>query len=176
MHLQKHTIAALRIMLPQSLTHLSGFASLNKDYLAPHDTITVVSKAGSHFHGTFELTFASPTPSRPVADTVVITGTDGWLSVNQVNISGSKSILRTTIKSVVKVEGKPDEEKEEIIDHPLSGVPNELGSFFQAISGKDDGLGLGDPLAALKDVAFIQAALNSGGNLVDLDALVGTSK
>jgi len=168
-----HTIAALRAMLPHQLTHLSGFASLNKDYLKPHDTIHAIVKAGDHFHGTAELTWAFPTQTRPQADGFVVTGTDGWLSVNQINKPGASApVLRILVKSVHKPEGKPEEEKEEIIDVPSKGVVAELSSFFDKISGKDDGLGLGDPLAALGDVAFIQAALNSNGELVDLVKLL----
>ncbi|KAF8064821.1 hypothetical protein FPV67DRAFT_156659 [Lyophyllum atratum] len=171
-----HTVAALRVMLPHRLTHLSGFASLNKDFLKPHDTINAVVRAGSHFHGTAEMTFASPTKSRPVADGFLITGTDGWLSVNQVDVEGSDTpVLRVKIKTVVKAEGKPEEEKEEIIEEPVQGVNLELASFFDAILGKSDVSDIGDPLEALRDVAFIQAALNSDGNLVDLTELVPSS-
>ncbi|KAF9462193.1 hypothetical protein BDZ94DRAFT_1194870 [Collybia nuda] len=171
-----HTVAALRVMLPEQLTHLSGFASLNKDYLKPHDTINTVVRAGSHFHGTVEMTFASPTKTRPVSDGFVITGTDGWISVNQVSVAGSTApALRVLIKSVVKTEGKPEEEKEEIIEEPMKGVEAEFKSFFDKISGKSDGTDIGDPLAALRDVAFIQAALNSEGSLVDLIDLVPDS-
>ena len=162
-------------MLPYPLTHLSGFASLNKDYLLPHDTIQTIAKSGDNFHGIIEITYASPTKSLPEGDLLVITGTEGWLSVNVVNKPGTTgTLIRTVIKSVVKVDGKPDEEKEEIIEKPESGVVTEFESFFDAIrvSGKDDGLGFGDPLSALNDVAFIQAALNSNGELVDLTNLI----
>ena len=46
----------------------------------------------------------------------------------------------------------------------------EVASFLDAIDGKDDGYG--QPKDALKDVAFIQAALNSDGKPVDLVKLV----
>jgi hypothetical protein len=102
----------------------------------------------------------------------LVTGTEGWLSVNQVDKPDSKgTILRTVIKSVIKVKGKPDEEKEEVIDVAVNGVVSEFASFFDAINGKDE-LGLGDPFAALSDVAFIEAALNSHGKLVDLTKLL----
>ena len=163
----------LRVVLPYPLTHLSGFASLNKDYLLPHDTIQAIAKAGDNFHGIIEITFASPTKSLPVGDRLVITGTEGWLSVNVVNKPGTKrTFIRTVIRSVVKVDGKPDEEKEEVIEYPESGIAAEFGSFFDAIKGKNDGLGFGEPFAALGDVAFIQAALNSNGELVDLSKLL----
>jgi hypothetical protein len=103
---------------------------------------------------------------------MIITGDSGWLSVNQTTVqdtssASQKSIIRTTIHSITEVDGKPGPEKEEVIDEPVSGVKVELQSFFLAIKGNDDD-GLGDPAGALKDVAFIQAALNSEGQLVDL--------
>ena len=169
----KHFSAVLRVVLPHPLTHLSGFASLNKDYLFPHDTINAIAKAGNNFHGIIEITHASPTKSFPQGDSLVITGTEGWLSVNVANKPGTQDkFLRTVIKSVVKVDGKPDEEKEEVIEKRLSGIEVEFASFFNAISGKDDGLEFGEPFSALGDVAFIQAALNSNGELVDLTKLL----
>jgi predicted dehydrogenase len=170
-----HFSALLRVVLPYPLTHLSGFVSLNKDYLLPHDTIQAIAKAGDNFHGIIEITYASPTKSLPQGDLLVITGTEGWLSVNAVNKPGTtETFIRTVIKSVVKVDGNPDEEKEEVIEKPKSGIAAEFASFFDAISGKDDGLGLGEPFSALGDVAFIQAALNSNGELVDLTKLLQT--
>jgi len=160
-------------MLPHALTHLSAFASLNKDYLKPHDTIQAITKAGDKFHGIVEITFASPTKSRPEGDRLVITGSSGWLSVNQISKPGTtKTFLRVVIKSVVKVKGKPDEEKEEVIEEAERGIVVEFQSFFNAINGKNDGDGLGDPFSALGDVAFIEAALNSNGELVDLTKML----
>lgn len=159
-------------MLPHPLTHLSGFASLNKDYLAPHDTVHTIVRAGPQIHGTADLTWASPTKSRPAIDGFIITGSNGWLSVNHVSKPGIHGpVVRVAIHSVTKLEGGA-EEKEEIIEEPSVGVQAELASFFAVIKGQDDNKGLGDPLAALGDVAFFQAALNSGGNLVDLTQLI----
>ncbi|KAJ7091565.1 oxidoreductase family protein [Mycena belliarum] len=165
-----HTIAALRTMLPEPLTHLSSFASLNHEYLKPHDTIHAVVKAGSHFHGLVELSFGFPSKTTPAADGFVITGTEGWLTVNS-----AKGVLRVVIKRTVKAEGKPTEEVEEVIEHRAKGVEAEFASFFDATVGKTT-LDIGDPLEALKDVAFIQAGLNSGGELVDLGQLVSEGK
>ncbi|KAG6897088.1 hypothetical protein C0992_004172 [Termitomyces sp. T32_za158] len=163
-----HTVAALRTMLPSRLTHLTGFASLNKDYLAPHDTINVVVRSGAHFHGTAELTWAAPpTKSRPVADAFLITGTEGWLSVNMAG-----GVHKVTIKSV---DGKTGEEVEETSEYEMQGVRLEIEAFLGAIEKKADALAIGDPLEALRDVAFIQASLNSNGKLVDLVGLVPES-
>ncbi|PPQ65072.1 hypothetical protein CVT24_003026 [Panaeolus cyanescens] len=167
-----HFVAALRVMLSRPLTQVSSFASLNKEYLKPHDTIHAIVKAGDNITGTAELTWAFPTAARPQADTWVITGSDGWIAVNHVYRPNAPAVIRVVTKSLVKHEGKPDEEKEEVLEIPSEGIAAELKSFFGAIVGQDDGLGLGDPQAALSDVAFIEAALNSDGQVVDLIKLV----
>ena len=61
-------------------------------------------------------------------------------------------------------------EEVEVIEERTRGVEVELESFLIAVKGCDDGLG--DPRAALKDVAVIQGALTSEGRVVDLEALV----
>lgn len=160
--------------LPSPLTSLSGFASLNKDYLEPNDTVNAVLKAADGSHGMFELTFAAPTQSR-TGNTMTVTGHSGWLSVNHATVedasTGSQTpVIRVTIKSITEVDGKPGAEKEEVIDEPVRGVEIELKSFFAAIGGADDGLG--NPAEALKDVAIIQAALNSNGQPIDLEKLI----
>ncbi|KAG6860684.1 hypothetical protein C0995_008676 [Termitomyces sp. Mi166 len=162
-----HTIAALRTMLPHRLTHLTGFASLNKDYLEPHDTINVIVRSGTNFHGTAELTWAAPTKSRPATDMFLITGTEGWLSVNMVG-----GVLKVMIKSV---DGETGEEKKEASEYEVQGVKAEIEAFFGVIEKRADALAIGNPLEALRDVAFIQASLNSNGSLVDLIDLVPES-
>ncbi|OAX32162.1 NAD(P)-binding protein [Rhizopogon vinicolor AM-OR11-026] len=175
-----HFVAALRVILPSSMTHLSGFASLNKNWLAPHDTINATIKAADGSHGTFELSFAAPSPSRSGAGGgggIIITGTDGWLQVQQMQArdfvhNTEKRIFRITVKSATRdANGVLGPEKEEVIDEPIRGVEMEQASFFAALEGKDDGLG--SPFGALKDVAVIEAALTSDGKLMDLEKLIG---
>ncbi|TFK31430.1 oxidoreductase family protein [Crucibulum laeve] len=169
-----HTIAALRTMLPGSFTHLSAFASLSKEYLKPHDTIHSVVRGGtgnSTYHGIIELTWAHPTPTRPQADGIIITGSQGYISVNTVySSSGGPPVIRIKTTRLVKVD---DKEKEEVDEEEVvsKGVEAELASFFKAVEGKAED-GLGEPREALKDVAFIQAGLESEGKEVDLEALV----
>ncbi|KAK0184467.1 hypothetical protein F5146DRAFT_938488 [Armillaria mellea] len=155
-----HTIAVLRVLLPQPITHLSSFASLNKDYLAPHDTIHAIAKASEHYNGTLEMTFAFPTTSKPVSakDVCVVTGTEGYAAIS---IEGGfvKAVLAT-------------EKKETIVEERMTGVQVELKSFFDAAEGKESIEPFGNPVGALKDVAFIEAALKSNGALVDLDLLI----
>ncbi|KAG5643412.1 hypothetical protein DXG03_000955 [Asterophora parasitica] len=177
-----HTTAALRVLLPGPLMHLTGFASLNKSYLAPHDTIHALIRSSGDFHGTLEITFASPTRERPVADGFVITGTKGWLSINQAasTVDGKETqVFRVKIHSVgPKQKGLDDatqEEPTEVFEEPIKGVEVELAAFFEAIERKEGILEIGEPLEALRDVAVIEAALTSQGKLVDLIELVPTS-
>ncbi|KAH7929000.1 NAD(P)-binding protein [Leucogyrophana mollusca] len=171
-----HSTSALRVILPSRITKLSSFASLNKKYLPPQDTINVIAKAEDGSHGIFEMTFAAPAPSLSKGNGTVITGTDGWLSIEQgkavdTNTGKEVSVLRITVKTITKVNGKPGPEKEEIIEVPVRGVEAEWEGFFAAILRNEDD-GLSSPEGALEDVAFIQAALNSEGNLIDLQKLV----
>lgn len=152
------------------MTHLSSFASLNKDYLKPHDTIHAIVKAGDHCRGVVDLTWASPTQSTPQSSSFVITGSSGWLAIKSETV-GDKSVQRLTIKSVREKDGKADGETEEISEMQFQGVEVELKCFFAAITGKS-GEALGEPRDALQDVAFIQAALNSEGNLISLADLI----
>ncbi|KAG2124879.1 hypothetical protein DEU56DRAFT_963199 [Suillus clintonianus] len=175
-----HSAAALRVILPSAMTHLSGFASLNKQILAPHDTINTIIKNADGSHGIFELSFAAPSLSRcDLERGIIITGTDGWLKVQQTMVRDlirnvEEPGFRVTIKSATRgANGVLGPEKEEVIDEPFRGVELEQASFFVALAGKDDGLG--SPLGALKDVAVLEAALTSGGELVDLEKLISQS-
>ncbi|KAK7027948.1 hypothetical protein VNI00_015031 [Paramarasmius palmivorus] len=161
-----HTTAALRTLLPRPLSQLSGFASLNKDYLAPHDTIHTIVRAGSHFHGTVDMTWAWPTKSKPIQEEMVITGTKGWLGIGR--IEGG---WRITVKILLNEKPESYEEKEENLEFTSQGVAQEFLQFFNVIRG-ERGLDIGKPLDALRDVAFIQAALTSDGNPVSLEDLV----
>ncbi|KAJ2928136.1 hypothetical protein H1R20_g8960, partial [Candolleomyces eurysporus] len=164
-----HTIAVLRTILPNPLTHLSAFASSNKEYLKPHDTINAIVKSDERFHGIVELTWGFPTNAKPQTDGFVVTGSKGWMTINHL---WSPPVVKVVIKSITEAEDGKEEVVEEVIEETGRGVEFELRSFFDAIAGRDDGLGLGDPSAALVDVAVIQAALNSHGNLVALDQLL----
>ncbi|CAK5283220.1 unnamed protein product [Mycena citricolor] len=166
-----HTIAALRVMLPEPLTHLSSIASLNREHLKPHDTIHALATAGSHFHGIVDMSFASPTASTPKADAFVITGSKGWMTVNSAKPEGKDAVLRVVVKRAIEVEGRPTEEIEEVYEVPQRGIEEEFGAFFDAIAGRES-QDFGSPLGALRDVAFIEAALTSEGKVVDLGALV----
>ncbi|KZS88052.1 NAD-binding protein [Sistotremastrum niveocremeum HHB9708] len=165
-----HSAAVLRVVLPSPLTHLSGFASLNKDYLAPQDTIFSILKCADGTQGSFDLSFASPANSLgEKVNGTFVSGEKGWLQIENAKNDAGKGIIRTTIHKVSGTEG--EHEETEVIDVLGSGVRSEIQSFLFAIVGEDDGLGLGEPREALKDVAVIQAALNSNGNLVELASL-----
>ena len=71
----------------------------------------------------------------------------------------------------VSQDRKPGPEVVGVTEYPVRGVEAEWESFFAAIKGeKDDGLG--SPRAALADVAIVEAALTSQGELIDLVKLI----
>lgn len=152
----KHTAAALRVMIPEPLKHLAGFASLNIEWLAPHDTITSTIQTTNGIHGTFAMTFAVPAQSLATTS-FKITGSKG-----QISTSNEDGKLKVTVTS--------SEGHIESTLYEIDGVPVELASFFKVVKGGADD-GLGDPYNALKDVALIQAALTSNGERVDLEEL-----
>ncbi|KAI0265360.1 oxidoreductase family protein [Gloeopeniophorella convolvens] len=158
----QHYAAGLRVILPSEITHLVGFASLNKDYLAPHDTITATIKTADGAHGLVEFTFAAPGGDyrARAGNGYVITGDAGYITIRDFGEGG----WRLTVASV---SDKGEKTAEEVTDfNPPRSIELELRSFFHAIAGQDDQAQ--NPRSALKDVAFIQAGLNSNGQLVDL--------
>jgi len=152
-----HQAAAIRVFLPEPLKYLSGFSSLNVDWLAPIDTITTTLQTTGGIHGTFTMTFALPfKPSS--GNTFNVIGTTGQIATV---VEGNRmKVTITNAKGGV-----------EISEYPVDGVPLELASFVNVVRGAADD-GLGDPLNALKDAAFLQAAFESHGKPIDLVELV----
>ena len=99
-------------------------------------------------------------------------GTEGILLITNVKKPGEKEGEETNYIKVTITSAKDG--KVEEIEEKTCGVEKELASFAKHIKGHDDGLG--SPLGALKDVAIIQAGLDSNGSIVDLRKLVGESK
>ncbi|QRW25820.1 P-loop containing nucleoside triphosphate hydrolase protein [Rhizoctonia solani] len=110
-------------------------------------------------HGIMEMSCAaSPGFSRYV---LTVAGTEGNLTLEK----------PSHFALADKITG-PDGSKTEEFDKISSGVHEELGSFFRALSGQDDGNG--EPRGALLDVALIQAFLTSEGNAIELKKLLST--
>ena len=141
------------------MVSLTGFASLHKEYLAPQDTIQAIIRCADGSHGVFELSYAAPSPASSRYWTL-IEGDKGSLEIKEVE---------DQYKVILKKGGV----EEEIESKPSMGVRLEFESFIAALGGKVDDLG--NPLAMLQDVAVIEAALTSKGNLVDLTKLVPTA-
>lgn len=143
------------------------------EHLPPHDTIHATVKAADGSHGIVEMSFGAPVPSRAQESNggISITGTEGWIWIKNLKNDAGVQVVRVTTKRVVRNEqGEDTGEEEEVLEERSCGVEEELKSFFAAVSGNDDGFGT--PFGALKDVAWIQAALTSDGNPVDLVKLV----
>lgn len=165
------------MILPSPIVSLSGYASLNQEYLAPQDVINATTQNADGSHGLIELHFGAPVPSRSklAGSGISVTGSDGWLFLEVVKGKDDKGnvypAVRITTRTVVKDDkGLPTGETEDVLEERSQGVEEELKRFFAAIAGNDDGFG--DPFEALKDVAIVQAGLNSNGNPVDLVKLV----
>jgi len=189
--LSQHSAALLRILVPQPFRSLTSYASLSREHLPPHDTITALiscsaasstpmepSPIDKPAHGIFELSFASPAPSRAgEGNTTIVTGTKGWLQLSNAKVVADdgteRSVVRVTIHKVTHPQEKEGDvltEVEEVVDEPAKGVEVEIASFVRAIQGEDDGFG--EPFSALRDVAIIEASLNSEGKVVDLEKLL----
>ncbi|KAI0708573.1 oxidoreductase family protein [Earliella scabrosa] len=172
-----HTIAVLRMLLPSPLTTLSAHASLAKPILAPHDTINAIALTASGAHGLIELSWGAPVQSRVTSshDSISVTGTRGWLESTRTPRGTIRVVVRTAARDA---QGKPvwDEEKgrwreeEEVVEERSCGVEREIGSWLEAVEGREDGVD--EPRGTLADVAFIEAALNSDGKPVDLVKLL----
>ncbi|CAG7850410.1 SubName: Full=Uncharacterized protein {ECO:0000313/EMBL:CCA69637.1} [Serendipita indica DSM 11827] len=161
-----HSAAALRTVLPSKFTELAGFASLNREHLAPHDTIHAIIRSEDGSHGIFELSFGLP--SSPGHDSFRVVGTDGTLDINRYHekdpeTQKDQAFIKVTIKNA------KTGQKEEIVERSC-GVERELENFAAHLNGHDDGLGT--PQGALQDVSVIQAALDSHGRGVDLQHLI----
>ncbi|KAI0089447.1 oxidoreductase family protein [Irpex rosettiformis] len=168
-----HTIAALRITLPSPLSTLSAFASLSQPHLKPQDTINAIVSTSDGAHGLIELTWGAPVPSRveQAHSGITITGTEGWINIENTALSNGTRGIRVSVYTVTKDEkGRDVGESKEVVEEESVGVNVEVARFVEAIDGKDDGYGKG--VDALKDVAFIEAALNSNGKPVDLLKLI----
>ncbi|KDQ56757.1 hypothetical protein JAAARDRAFT_70456 [Jaapia argillacea MUCL 33604] len=173
-----HFAAALRVALGPTypLSKLSAFSALHKSWLAPHDTINAVircgtpstSEATSAPQGTYDLTFAAPSSSAGKSNGYTITGTTGFISIT--NVKSAIRITLTTVK-VDPVTGKDLGEEVQVFDEEQCGVKMELKEFLGAVKG-EKGWDVGRPREAVKDVAVIQASLESEGRLVDLERLV----
>ncbi|VDC05297.1 unnamed protein product [Peniophora sp. CBMAI 1063] len=151
-----HFAAALRVMLPSPIINLTGFAALHRKFLAPHDTIHAAVRTESGASGTFELTFAAPSSDLGSDNGFTIIGSKGFITVR-------------TSDGKQKIEVHVTDAETETIETKLAGVELELKSFLKAIAGEDDDTQ--EPRSALKDLAFIEAALTSNGSLVDLSSL-----
>lgn len=156
-------------MLPSPMVSLSAQASLNMEHLPPHDTILATVKTADGVHGLVELTWGAPvnTRAQEANNGISFTGSEGWIWIKK----GNDPNYKIHIHQVTRNEkGEDIGETVEVVEEPSTGIFDEFKSFFNAIGGSDDGFGT--PLGALKDVAWIQAALTSNGNPVDLVKLV----
>jgi len=187
-----HSAALVRSIIPVPLENVkgsvkvSGWAGLMRDYLSPEDTMNLSVFFGSGDEdnksiiapsaiGTFNLSVAAATIAmgrkRSGFD---IFGTEGWIELfnNVLSEKGDGSRI-----GKVKVHRRNKDGNDEVEEHEVPGsrsIVNEIDAFLRCIQGEasEEEKAFGDPKRALWDVAFIEAGLNSKGNLVDLGKLL----
>ncbi|GAA5889910.1 hypothetical protein JCM6882_004363 [Rhodosporidiobolus microsporus] len=154
-----HNIALLRTILPsEKLESLSAFCSLNNEHIAPYDLLHATLKYSSGLTGRFTLDYGAR--GRPGSNVVEVSGSDGFLRIEDVSAGGVEYIRVTTYTGKFGTGGSTSEQFEK------RGVENEVNRFIAACEGKADNFGR--PEGALLDVRAIEACLNSHGSLVKL--------
>ncbi|KIJ57309.1 hypothetical protein M422DRAFT_57632 [Sphaerobolus stellatus SS14] len=139
-----HSAAVLRTALPSHPVSVSGYASLTQDFLSPADILTVAVQCSDGSHGIFELSQGTPMDSRG-SSTFKVTGHDGWANVSDAE-DGYRVCLHTR-----RSDGT--EEMHWIIKADV--LEKEIEWFLH-------------PKGAVRDVAFIEAGLNSHGEKIEL--------
>lgn len=160
----QHSAGVLRTVLHSHPVTLSAHVSLAQEHLAPTDTFIAVSSCSDGSHGVFELSMGAPINSRN-ENVLKIAGKDGWIDV----------IDEKDYRIVVLHTRTKDGENEQNFEFKREGVKKEIEYFVDAVNG-GKGEGVGDPREALRDVAFIEAGLNSKGEKIDLEKLVREGK
>jgi hypothetical protein len=145
---------------PLNTSTISGFASLIREHLKPHDTIQAVIQAektsdGNSPHGVFEMSFGAPPGFGRY--TLTVTGTDGNMTITSAQKPANDSDLALAKASAfgksadegnpvssyykVSIRSGSDGSKVDEFEKINSGVFAEIESFVNALSGQDDGSG-----------------------------------
>ncbi|KAG8750380.1 hypothetical protein FRC14_000601 [Serendipita sp. 396] len=105
-------------------------------------------------------------------DTFRVVGTEGTLLISKYNET-DEATQKSQQFIKVSITNAKTGKTEEIVEKSC-GVEMELANFARHLGGDDDGLG--SPVGALKDVAIIQAGLDSNGHTINLQNLVLSDK
>lgn len=128
----QHNAAGLRAILPEPMTHLTGYTALNNDHLAPLDYLSAVVRCGDGARGQVLIDYgALPCDYSWRLD---IIGSIGRISSQDRVVDDVDSI------EVEVVVGKPVKgQDKELKVFAKNGVAEEQKRFFEAIGGSDDG-------------------------------------
>lgn len=156
-----HTPAALRQVLPSPVASVVGRTRLVLPYLAPVDTLISTLELASGVLGSLRKSWAAP-PGKPLGDWF-----DAWCE---------KGYLALGPADGGKIKLSVFEAGQDVIEEVFarSGVERELASFIGCIAGtgpqdwEREGEEIGKPEEVLKDLALIQAALESDGKTMTL--------
>jgi predicted dehydrogenase len=156
-----HTPAALRQILPSPVASVVARTSLVLPYLAPVDTLVSTLQLASGVIGSLRKSWAAP-PGKPLGDVF-----EGWCE---------KGYLTLSPHDGGKIKLSVFEDGQAVVEEVFarSGVERELASFIGRIAGtgpqdwERQGEAIGKPEEVLKDLALIQAALESDGKTITL--------
>lgn len=180
-----HWAAVLRCVLPPTYlpTTLTAHKALHRSHMPPHDTLIGLAlpspEASTEPQGRFQpgdgTMELKDMPVRPGHSAPVGSFTLSWSLPDTDRDSRAQNELRVTCAHAtltlinkgrswrLELRGEEGGEVADVTDEgPVSGVARELAEFAAAISG-EDGVNNGEPRAALWDVGFIEAALESDG-------------
>lgn len=180
-----HWAAVLRCVLPASYlpTTITAHKALHRSHMPPHDTLIglalpspqATTEPQGSFNpgeGTIEL---KDMPVKPGKSSPVGSFTLSWALPDTQRDSRAQNELRVTCAHAtltlinkgrswrLELRGEDGGEVQDVSEEgPVSGVARELAEFAAAIAG-EKGVNNGEPRAALWDVGFVEAALESEG-------------
>ncbi|KAL8290202.1 hypothetical protein RQP46_003141 [Phenoliferia psychrophenolica] len=154
-----HHSAALHLALPSAPTEISAFASLNKELLAPADTLHSIIKTADGAVGTFEISFAS-SPTH-VREELVLVGETGHVKVTATSDGARQAGFTVELNGATKKQSMFFE---------ANGVEKAIECFVDALQGtaSADALTRASAPRATRDVHFMLTALGSNGSSVKL--------
>lgn len=181
-----HWAAVLRVVLPPSYlpTTLTAHKALHRSHMPPHDTLiglaecspSTTTEPQGHFEpgeGTIKL---EDMPVKPGKSTPMGSFTLSWALPDTKRDSRARNELRVTCAHAtltlvnmgrswrIELRGEEGGEVQDVTEEgPVSGVARELAEFAAAVAGEKQEVNNGSPRAALWDVGFVEAALESDG-------------
>ncbi|GFZ44284.1 hypothetical protein JCM24511_02006 [Saitozyma sp. JCM 24511] len=150
-----HNAAALRILLPSVISEVSAYTALNNQHLAPVDLIQAVVRCEDGSIGRFCLDYGAR--GREAANETFVSGDQGIITIRDITNEHSGQA-----QEVILTTGPGDSRHKVTRRFPKTGIQREQELFFDQVKGLYEQI--------LRDVAFIEATLQSDGQPIKLQA------